>query len=788
METLSTLGNFIKSCSSQKAKSLLGLFGLTMVMASCGAASGGGSTPAPTATLTASPTTIAAGQSARLTFSSTNATSGTINNSVGTVGINNSTGIAVSPVETTIYTFTATGPRGSATASAPVTVVAAPAVTISASPTAVDPGGSTLLTVAASSASQLVVTDNLGDPPYSFPSASGGTQSFTPRVTAVYTATATGVNGSTAANNVTVTVLPPAAPTVTLSANPAAVIVGGNTTLTWTSANATSLVINSSAGTGGPVTPVAGGSTTVPAQSATTTYTATAYGVNGTTPATATVTVPVDAITSFEGMNYSQVAGGVGQTDIDPTGAVGTAQFMEYVNTSYQAYAKTAPFAPVWSAPQPIGTPWGNDDHCGGSKIQSDAVIIFDRLALRWVIAAKTTVLDHYYFCIAVSSTDDLSSSSFTWYPFGWDITPELGENGEMVAYLPDWPKLGTWADAYYATMDLTDPSNSEAESGVVACAFDRTNMLINGTVNTPICLPSKGVQNPANFSNDIFLAHSLIPADVDGTNPPPAGRDEFMVSIENPVNDGTTTTSTSFNLWDFHVDWANPSSSTFTQSAVTVPAYTPGCYLTDPQNPTITNCVPEPAVAGLDFGQKVDSVGDRMMPRFAYRNFGTYESFLISQTVQTNLGVGQDADQTGILWYELRGSGTPTVYQQGLISPDSTYFRFLPSIAQDHVGNAAVGYSISNTFTNPGIDVSYWSLTASTQSTEVTILNGPGEEVTPSGTGVGQWGSYSSMTVDPADDCTFWYVNEYWLPIDSNPVDDEWATNIAFFQVPGCQ
>jgi|HubBroStandDraft_1064217.scaffolds.fasta_scaffold00001_182 hypothetical protein len=784
METLSTFRNSITPCSSRKAKSSLVVFGLTMVLASCGgAASGGGSTPPPTATLTASPTPIAAGQSAKLTFSSTNATSGTINNSVGTVGINNSAGIPVSPVETTIYTFTATGPGGSATASATVAVVAAPAVTISASPTAVDPLGSTFLTVAASGASQLVVTDNLGDTPYTFPSASGGTQSFAPRVTAVYTATATGVNGSTAANNVTVTVLPPAAPTVTLTANPAAVIVGGNTTLTWTSANATSLVISSSTGSGGgPVTPVAGGSTAVPAISATTTYTATAYGANGTTPATATVTVPVDAITSFEGMNY-QVSGGLGQTDIDPNGAVGTKQFMEYVNTSYQAYAKTAPFTPVWSAPQPIGTPWGNDQHCGGPKIQLDAVIIFDRLASRWVIAAKTTVSDDYYFCIAVSSTDDLTSSSFTWYPFGWKITDELGLNAEGVAYLPDWPKLGTGADAYYATMDLTDPSNNEAESGILACAFDRTNMLINGTVNTPQCF---GATSP--LSDGVYLGHSLIPADVDGTNPPPAGRDEFMVSIENPINDGTTLTSTSFNLWDFHVDWANPSSSTFTQSAIAVPAYTPGCYLTDPLNPTITNCVLEPAAAGFDFGQKVDSVGDRMMPRFAYRNFGTYESFLISQTVQTNLGAGQDAEQTGILWYELRGSGTPTVYQQGLISPDSTYFRFLPSIAQDHVGNAAVGYNISNTFTNPGIDVSYWSLTASTQPTEVTILNAPGEEVTTSTTGVGQWGSYSSMTVDPADDCTFWYVNEYWLPIDSTPADDEWATNIAFFQVPGCQ
>jgi hypothetical protein len=145
--------------------------------------------------------------------------------------------------------------------------------------------------------------------------------------------------------------------------------------------------------------------------------------------------------------------------------------------------------------------------------------------------------------------------------------------------------------------------------------------------------------------------------------------------------------------------------------------------------------------------------------------------------------GTNPSAFQTGIQWYELRdgGSGTPGIYQSGTINPEASLFRFLPSIAQDKNGNAAVGYSISNVFTNPGIDFSYWSLPQATTPIEVTIIDGTGEEVSPKN-GVGKWGTYSSMTVDPIDDCTFWYVNEYFV------LDNTWRTRIANFKIPGCQ
>ena len=45
------------------------------------------------------------------------------------------------------------------------------------------------------------------------------------------------------------------------------------------------------------------------------------------------------------------------------------------------------------------------------------------------------------------------------------------------------------------------------------------------------------------------------------------------------------------------------------------------------------------------------------------------------------------------------------------------------------------------------------------------------------------RWGDYSSMTVDPADDCTFWYTQEY---IKTNGTFN-WSTRIANFKFPTC-
>jgi hypothetical protein len=475
-------------------------------------------------------------------------------------------------------------------------------------------------------------------------------------------------------------------------------------------------------------------------------------------------------VKTFEGIDASQVRSP--QHDVDPNGAVGTKQYMEWTNVYFQAYDKLSPNAAVWPAPQ-LGTlPFQNNNLQNCTNVGGDGIVTFDHLALRWIIAVRSTASTGYYYCVAISNTDDLRSTSLNWYTYQFSLNPVLGTNSKGHAYWPDWPKFGTWADAYYVSFDLNDVDRSYLEIGVVVCALDRTNMLAGLQPNPMQCFSDP---DPIPAHGSMYLKHSLIPADVEGLAAPPAGRDEYMVSIQNPPPNGKTTTSNTINLWDFHLDWANPADSTFTASALPVTPYTPGCY--NLSNPASTFCVPE--VSTVQTKNYVDSVGDRLMPRLAYRNFGTYESFLISHTVQ----VGATNKQTGIRWYELRGSGTPAIYQSGTVNPSTFYtlYRFMPSIAQDSAGNAAVGYSTSGGAVHPGIRASWWNLPNHTAPVELGILGGSGDEENAR-----NWGDYTSMTVDPVDDCTFWYVDEYFAQNETGN-QTNWNTRIANFKASTC-
>ena len=165
-------------------------------------------------------------------------------------------------------------------------------------------------------------------------------------------------------------------------------------------------------------------------------------------------------------------------------------------------------------------------------------------------------------------------------------------------------------------------------------------------------------------------------------------------------------------------------------------------------------------------------------MPRLAYRNFGSYESFLVSHTVELVTG---GTGPTAVRWYELRGSGTPAVFQSGTVNLGKGMFRFMPSIAQDHVANMAVGYSVSGSSTHPSIAASYTNLQKRPRPTEISLWSGTADEENSY-----HWGVYTSMTIDPVDDCTFWYVNEYFdTPQTGSAVT--WQTRISHFVLPNC-
>lgn len=275
---------------------ILAALGVCLSVAGCSGSisphnSGGAS--APTVTIAANPTTINPGGTSVLTVSATNSTQVTITGSDGSKdAMMSSAGgtWSVSPSATTTYTASATGPGGVASSSVTVNISASslPAVTITADPASISPGGSSLLSVNATNATQVTIAGSDGSK-YTMASNSGGTQSVTPAVTTTYTATATGPGGN-ASKSVTVTVIALPPPTIAITANPASISQGSDSVLTVTANNSTQVTIAGSDGSSYTMQSSSGGTQSV-SPSATTTYKATATGPGGAASSSVTVRV-----------------------------------------------------------------------------------------------------------------------------------------------------------------------------------------------------------------------------------------------------------------------------------------------------------------------------------------------------------------------------------------------------------------------------------------------------------------------------------------------------------------
>jgi hypothetical protein len=202
------------------------------------------------------------------------------------------------------------------------------------------------------------------------------------------------------------------------------------------------------------------------------------------------------------------------------------------------------------------------------------------------------------------------------------------------------------------------------------------------------------------------------------------------------------------------------------------------------PCGPTSSrDCLPQPGIT--DTTRYLDILSYRQRPtwRLAYRNFATYEAMVTNQSVEALPGVA------GVRWYEIRRvNGVYTLYQQGTYAPNDGVHRWMGSIAQDARGNLGLGYSVVN-----GVDVypgiRYTGRLAGDPLGQLTL----GEGTIIDGTGVqtttnSRWGDYTSMNVDPSDDCTFWYVNEYYTAAGQASSAAGWQTRIGSFKLPGCQ
>jgi hypothetical protein len=407
----------------------------------------------------------------------------------------------------------------------------------------------------------------------------------------------------------------------------------------------------------------------------------------------------------------------------DTNGAVGATQYVQWVNESFAVFNKTT--GALVFGPAAGNTLWtGFGGGCEANN-DGDPIAQYDKAANRWVMTQfSVTGGPPFLQCVAVSTTSD-ATGTYNRYSFQFST-------------FNDYPKLGVWPDAYYITYNMF----TSTFVGADLCAMDRSAML-SGSPATEHCF-----QLSSSFGG-------VLPSDLDGANPPPAGSPNFLLNFG----------KNSLNLWKFHVDFVVPSNSTLTgPTNIPVAAFTEACKG--------GTCIPQSGTT-----QKVDSLADRLMYRLAYRHFADgHESLVANHSVAAGKVV-----KSAIRWYELRSpAGTPVVFQQGTYKPD-TSTRWMGSIAMDKVGNIAVGYSVSSKTMHPAIRYTGRLSTdpLGTLQAENTILNGTGSQ----NGGLNRWGDYSSMTLDPVDDCTFFYTQEYLKANGSF----NWSTRIASFKFPSC-
>lgn len=439
---------------------------------------------------------------------------------------------------------------------------------------------------------------------------------------------------------------------------------------------------------------------------------------------------------SFEGVQNVN-----GVLPPDPVGDIGPDHYVQMVNLSFAVYDRygTKLYGPVNN-----NSLWRGFGGACESTNDGDPVVLYDHLADRWLMsqfALPNFPRGPFYQCVAVSQTPDPTGA---WHRYAFTISDTK---------LNDYPKFGVWSDGYYMSVNQfkCNPVRcSWAGEGVVA--FERDQMLDGESARMVYF----------NLYNVDPNLGGMLPADLDGPVPPSGAPNPFA-----QVDDGSWgyTSQDQLQVWNFHVDWNNPSSSTFTfDRALHTAAFDANmCGYS-------RNCIPQPG------GTDVDAISDRLMYRLQYRNFGDHQSLVVNHTVDVG------GDHAGIRWYELRDSGGGWgIRQQGTFAPDGDH-RWMGSAAMNGSGDIALGYSVSSGITYPSIRftgrLAGDTLGEMTQG-EGTIVAGSGFQTHSAG----RWGDYSMLAVDPVDDCTFWYTQEYYPSWGNAP----WHTRIGSFQLSDC-
>jgi len=396
---------------------------------------------------------------------------------------------------------------------------------------------------------------------------------------------------------------------------------------------------------------------------------------------------------TFDGINNLDNANAFGFRVLPPdtNGDVGPNHYVQMVNLLFRVYSKagaalTAP-TKLSSLFAPLGGICSTNDN-------GDPVVLYDHLADRWLLsqfAFMPTGLPPYHMCIAISTT---SSPTGTYFLYDF-VTPG--------AEFPDYPKFGVWPDAYY--MNANQFTNFGPFNGTGAYAFERAKMLVGDPSASFIYFNLDLISHPEGFGG-------ALPSDLDGPPPPPLPDGDDDDDDDVPPNTFAYFTAVNFGdpadglrLFDFHADFAVPANSTFTErpessyaAPVPVAAFDPtfnsnsGACSAGTFN--FRDDIDQPPLAGnpaASCNAKLDAIGDRLLHRMQYRNFGTYESLVVTHSVDVNFSPPSSTTghQAGVRYYQLRrtGVGPYSVVEQGTFAPDTDH-RWMGSAAMDGSGD----------------------------------------------------------------------------------------------------
>ena len=403
--------------------------------------------------------------------------------------------------------------------------------------------------------------------------------------------------------------------------------------------------------------------------------------------------------------NFAGIGGG-GAFPYDPSGAAGPNHYVQAVNaTTYKIFNKTTG-ANLGTGS--VGSLWSP-----ATGNLGDPIVMYDRFADRWFISqfGENTAGTIFYIYIAVSTTANPTGSYYT-YTY---TSPQF----------PDYLKFSIWRDGYYMT-------SNQAQK---VFAFERSVMLTGGTARSvyKTFAPPQG--------SGFFVP---MPGDADGTSLPTTGGCPIF-SYEDNGWGGTF--ADQINIYEANVTWG-------TTPALLIPVAGGSPLNTvafDASYNASWNDITQPGTT-----QKLDGIGGILQYRAQWRKWPTYNSVVLNWPVKIS------ATERGIMWAELRQTGTTwSIFQQGIYDPDA-YSRWVGSIAMDDQGNIALCYAKSGTTpTNVYPSLAYTGRLATDPAGTMTFAETVAIAGTGYQTGANRFGDYAQTTLDP-DGSTFWHTAQY--------------------------